>query len=85
MSTKNQIIILLVCTAAGLAIGRFTVPVKVITQVKTIEVEKKTEKTDTKIQKKVHRETITTQVKRPDGTVESTTKTTYAGTGCSIG
>lgn len=73
LTTKQQATILIVCTASGVAVGRFTVPVKVVTQVKTVEVEKKQQKTDITSNRQLHRKRTTVEVKKPDGTTEITT------------
>lgn len=59
------------CLIAGAAIGRFTLPAKVITQVKTVEVEKKTEKKVTKDRSRV----VVVRTKKADGSIVTTTTT----------
>lgn len=59
---------------AGGCIGYALTPVKIETKTVTVEVEKKTTDEDTSRNK--HQETTTVEVKKPDGTIEKTTKTT---------
>lgn len=65
----NKYIIIGIAIVAFIA-GHYIAPK---TEIKTIEVEKKTEKTETERSK--HKETTTVEVKKPDGTTETTTKT----------
>lgn len=72
MTTKTKVIIVIVSLATAFAVGRYTVPTKVVTETKVVEVEKKTVEED-KNQNKQKRTTITVQ-KKPSG--EETTTTT---------
>lgn len=72
MSTKVKITILAILLMVSFASGRYLTPVKVVTEVKTVEVEKK--KTDTNEQQNTHKETEVKEVVKPDGTKETTTK-----------
>lgn len=73
MTLKTKLIIGTVGVLSAFAVGRYTVPEKVRIETKTVEVEKKTDTTNT--DQKKHQETVTVEVKKPDGTVETTTKT----------
>lgn len=75
MTQKTKIIIVVVGLGVAFATGRYTVPVKTVIQTKTIEVEKKDVKTDTKVDRKKHKDTTVIVVKTPDGAVTTTTKT----------
>ena len=70
MSTKQVIVGLLITLLVGIAIGRFTLPSKIITKVQTVEVEKKQQVVD----KKDNSVTTITQTKKPDGSVITVTK-----------
>lgn len=74
MSTKSKIVTTIIVLVVTFAFGRYTTPVKVVTKVETVEVEKKTSNTDTDSDAHKHKETTTTKVTRPDGTTETTTK-----------
>lgn len=69
METKNKIILSAVAIAVAFAFGRYTTPVKIVTEVKTVEVEKKT------VEKDKHTETTTVETTKPDGTKEVRTHT----------
>lgn len=70
MSAKAWLIAIVVALVAGLAIGRYSLPAKVVTEVKTVEAEKKSTQTDR--DRKV--ETTITETKASDGTETKTTK-----------
>lgn len=70
MNTKQTIIALVVALLTGLAIGRFTLPSKVITKTEIKEVDKNT----AQVRQKDNSVTTITEVKKPDGTVTTTTK-----------
>jgi hypothetical protein len=72
MTTKAKVGIAAVALLTAFAFGRFTTPVKIKTEIKTVEVEKKTD--NIKQDKDLHKETTTTTVKNKDGSEE--TKTT---------
>src|ERR1035437_4854556 len=76
MSTKSKIAIAILAVVVSFGFGRFTGPTKTITEVKTVEVEKKVDETTTESQRRTHVEKTKTEVTRPDGTKESTEKTT---------
>lgn len=73
LTTRSKIGLASVLLITSFAFGRWSTPEKVRIETKTVEVEKKTETTDTDRDK--HQETTTVEVKKPDGTVETTTKT----------
>lgn len=68
MTTKQTILGLVVSLLAGVAIGRFTLPAKIVT--KTQVVEDKTAQQD----KQDNSVTTVTQTKKPDGTVTTVTQ-----------
>lgn len=76
LTTKNKIIIAVVYSASLVAVGRHLTPVKVKTEIKTVEIEKKTEKTDT--EKKVAKKTkkVVEEKISPDGHIDRTTTIT---------
>jgi hypothetical protein len=73
MTTKVKVIIAAAVILAAYATGRYSAPTKVVTKVQTVEVEKKTDQTDT--HKNIHKTTVTHTVKKPDGTTDTTTTT----------
>lgn len=70
MSTKQTILGLVLSLLVGLAIGRYTLPAKIVETTKVVEVEKK----DTKSQQQDNSTTTITQEKHPDGSVTTVTK-----------
>jgi hypothetical protein len=74
MTTKNWIITVVIVGATGVAIGRYTVPKKVTIQTQTVATDKVNTKTDDKTNVKKHKDEVIVTVKKPDGTVETTTK-----------
>lgn len=73
MQTKYKVLIIVIVGATGVAVGRYTVPVKIKTEIKTVEVIKTVTVQDTSADKKVHKETTTTTTTKPDGSKESKT------------
>jgi hypothetical protein len=73
MSTKTKIVIVVVMVVTAYAFGRWSAPVKVVTEIKTVEVEKKTK--DTKETEDQHKRTETTITvdHKPDGETHSVT------------
>lgn len=71
MNTKTKAVLAAVALAVAFASGRYLTPTKVVTEIKTVEVEKKTSESD----KNKHKETTIIEVAKPDGTKETTTKT----------
>jgi len=76
MSPKYKIIISVVALAASYGAGRWGSPAKVVTQVKTVEVEKKQEQVKDDTHKDTHTVTTTKEIDKPDGTKEKETKVT---------
>jgi len=74
MPNRTQAIIGVVALIVAFALGRYTLPAKVITEIKTVEVEKKVNDTKTDDQK--HEKTVIVDVKAPDGTETKTTTIT---------
>lgn len=70
MSTKTKAIIAAVALLTAFASGRWLAPTKVVTEIKTVEVERK----ETDEEKKKHQTIIITETKHPDGTVTKVTK-----------
>lgn len=70
MTLKTKILISIAALVLAFAVGRFTTPTKTVTQIKTVEVEKKTDKVISDDNKKVH--TVTVIKQQPDGTKETT-------------
>lgn len=73
MSVRNSAIAAIIIAVTFAAIGRWTAPEKIKTETKIVEVEKKTEHSDTEADKNKHKETTTHEITRPDGTKETTT------------
>jgi hypothetical protein len=71
---RNKIILAVILLLGAFAAGRWLAPTKVVTEIKTVEVEKKTEATDTSKEK--IKKTTTTVTERPDGTKETKTTVT---------
>lgn len=71
MQTKYKIIIAVAALLTAFASGRWLSPTKVVTEVKTVEVEKKS--TQTNVDENKHKKTETKEVVKPDGTKETTT------------
>lgn len=76
MNDRRTLILFVVFLVTAFAFGRWSAPEKIKIETKTIEVEKKTESTQSNTDRDKHRETTETEVTRPDGTVEKTKKTT---------
>lgn len=68
METKTKVIIGAIALAVTFALGRYTVPIKTVTEIKYVEVDKKVDQTDSS--KKTH--TTTTIVQAPDGSKTTT-------------
>lgn len=69
METKYKVIVVVVSIATAFAVGRYTVPQKVLTVTRVVEVEKKLIETD----KDTTKDTKIVEIVRPDGTKETTT------------
>lgn len=74
MNLKTKSIIIVVCLACAYAFGRYSAPEKIITETKIVEVDKKTDKTDSDTEK--YKKTTTEVVVSPDGTKKETTTIT---------
>lgn len=75
MSTKAKVLLGLMLILGAFAFGRFSAPTKVVTDTKTVEVDKKAEHQVTDVGRDRRTDTTTTEVTRPDGTKEKTTHT----------
>lgn len=75
MTVRAKVIIVSVSLLAAFAFGRWSSPEKVKTEIKTVEVEKKTEDTQIDSDKNRHKETKVVEITHPDGTKEKTTQT----------
>lgn len=79
MTTKWKVLISIVALTTAFAAGRWTTPVKIKTEIKTVTVKEKVKGTE----KEIHRETTITETTYPDGRkevktviVEDSTKST---------
>lgn len=72
MSIKLKILLIAVTLASTFAFGRYSAPTKTVTEIKTVEVEKKVDDT----QKDEHKITQTKEIVKPDGTKETDTTVT---------
>lgn len=71
LNRKQKIAIASVGIIGAFAIGRYTTPVHIVTEIKTVEVEKKVKDIATNLNKK--QKTTIVEVSKPDGTKEKTT------------
>lgn len=69
MSPKYKVIIVVVALAGAFAAGRYTLPAKVVTEIKEVVKEVKEKETETN----KHKETKRVIVTNPDGTITDTT------------
>lgn len=76
MGTKAKLIIGAAALLLAFAAGRWAAPEKVRIETKVVEVENVHNETKTDIDKNRHTETTVTEIVRPDGTKEKTTRTT---------
>lgn len=74
--TKTQGAGLVLIAAVSFASGRWLAPTKVVTEIKTVEVEKNVDTKNSDTDQDKHVDTTTTEVVKPDGTKETTTHTT---------
>lgn len=72
--TKTKVILVILALVATYAFGRYSAPTKTITEVKVVEVEKKT--SDTEANRNKHKVTETTETTYPDGRKEVKTVVT---------
>lgn len=75
MTLKNKLIIGSVAMLSAFAAGRYTVPTKIVTEIKTVEVEKKTDTSKKDIAKKTKKHTKTVIDIKPSGEKTITTTT----------
>jgi len=75
-ANKRKIFLSLAALIVSFAFGRYSAPVKIKTVIKTVEVEKKQDKTKSNYNKGLHKKTLTKEIIKPDGTKEITTETT---------
>lgn len=73
MTLKAKIIIVSIALLASYAFGRYSAPTKEKIVTKTVEVEKKSDQTQTDAERNHRRETTTTKETHPDGTTTETT------------
>jgi hypothetical protein len=73
VTAKQTVVSISVALGIGLVVGRYSLPQKVVTKVQTVEVEKKTSDEHKLVADRTT--TTTQQVKKPDGTVMTTTVT----------
>jgi hypothetical protein len=69
---RYQSALIIIVLSVSFALGRYTVPTKVVTETKTVYVENQSEKTN--VDKNKHKDTVTVEKINKDGT---TTKTTH--------
>lgn len=74
LDLKYKVIIVVVALGGAYAAGRWASPTKVITEIKTVEVEKKTDKTVADSKHENHKKIVIVKTEKPDG--EKTTTTT---------
>lgn len=76
IQTRYKVIIVVVTLAGSYAAGRWASPTKVITEIKTVEVEKKTDQTVADVKKQKHKKIVIVASEKPDGQKDSTTTIT---------
>jgi hypothetical protein len=76
IQTKYKVIVVIVALASSYAAGRWASPTKVVTEIKTVEVEKKTDKTATDTKSDDHKKITIVEVQKPDGEKQTTTTIT---------
>jgi hypothetical protein len=76
MTTKYKVLVAAVSLVVAYAVGRYTAPVKIKTETKIVEVNKKTKKEKEDISKDRHKKTTIEEVTMPDGTRKKTTTIT---------
>lgn len=74
MSNRTKALLAVLALVTSYGFGRWSAPEKIHTEIKTVEVEKKTNDTDTNRDK--HQKTTVTETDSPDGTKTKTTVTT---------
>lgn len=73
MSTKSTLLCICAAGVIGVAVGRFSLPAKVVVKTQTVEVEKRVAVTDRA--KQDNSVTTVTTTKKPDGTITTVTET----------
>jgi hypothetical protein len=76
MSTKYKVIIVVSALAVSFASGRYLTPVKIKTETKIVEVEKKTQDTKESNNKHTHKTTVVTETDKPNGEKDKVTTVT---------
>lgn len=70
METKTKVFLVSIALLASFAAGRFLAPTKVVTETKIVEVEKKTENSNTTVDKNRRKRTEIHEITHPDGRKE---------------
>lgn len=73
---RYKVLIVVVALGGSFAAGRWASPTKVITEIKTVEVEKKTDQTVADVTKHKHKKIVIVASQKPDGEKNSTTTIT---------
>lgn len=73
---KVGLLVVIVLCVSSFAVGRYTTPVQIKTETKIVEVEKKTNVSDSDKKKERHKKTTTIEETLPDGTKRKTTVVT---------
>lgn len=76
LDLRYKVIIVVVALGGAFAAGRWASPTKVITEIKTVEVEKKTDQTVADIKKHHKKKVVIVVSEKPDGDKQSTTTIT---------
>jgi len=74
MTNRQKLSLLGAALMTAFAAGRFSTPVKIKTEIKTVEVEKKSDEDKKNLD--THKETVVTETSKPDGTKQVVTQTT---------
>ena len=75
MNTKQKVIVIGIAVLVSYGLGRWSSPTKVKTIIQTVQVQNKLNDTKSNLDLNRHKETVTTTVRKPDGTMEITTHT----------
>lgn len=73
MSTKLKVTIVIVTVLSSYALGRYTAPVKIQTETKIVEVEKKVQDVKQDVSKDTHKKTTVVVERDPSGASKTTT------------
>ena len=76
LTTKNKVIIVAVYTVTAIAVGRWSLPATVKTEIKTVTVEKLVENKETNKDTEKHKKVVVHEVDKPTGEKDITTTTT---------